>query len=107
MAAEDVARALELLEDDSVADRVVGGDHSNLPEGLSDAEVALVTAAAADRPAEVTGYGWSSPRALGTADVGGSWKLAVDYAAGTGGLSLPHDPVLPGDQYKPRPPGGF
>ncbi len=56
MAADDVARALMAMDDESVRDQVAGGDLTGLgASGLSEHEQQLVRQAAADDP-ETSGY---------------------------------------------------
>jgi hypothetical protein len=56
MAAEDLSRAIEALEDEEVRDRVAGGDLADFAElELTDEEIALVEGAASEYP-EVVGF---------------------------------------------------
>lgn len=100
MAASDVARALELMEDDAVAARMASGDLSDLPGEVSPAERDMIVAAAGDRPAEVTGYDLLGFRAGGlgpTTNVTRTpWAIAVDHVA-------KHQPAGPQPPPPPRP----
>ena len=75
MGKQEFAKVLEgIINDAGAAGRVAGGDFADLAGGeLTDAEQALLTAAAGDLDDEVTGFGDSFLK-LGDID-GESWKI--------------------------------
>jgi hypothetical protein len=75
MGKQEFAKVLEgIINDAGAAERVAGGDFADLDGGeLTDAEQALLTAAAGDLDDEVTGFGDSFLK-LGDID-GESWKI--------------------------------
>ena len=75
MGKEEFARMLEgIVNDGDTAERAAGGDFTDLPRGeLTQAEQALLTAAAGDLDGDVSGFA-SSYLKLGDID-GESWKV--------------------------------
>jgi len=76
MGKQEYAKVLEgIINDAGAAGRVAGGDFADLADGeLTDAEQALLTAAAGDLDDEVTGFGADFFLKLGDID-GESWKI--------------------------------
>lgn len=76
MGKQEFAKVLEgIINDADAAGRVAGGDFADLAGGeLTDAEQALLTAAAGDLDDEVTGFRATGFLKLGDID-GESWKI--------------------------------
>nr|WHW29256.1 hypothetical protein [uncultured bacterium] len=76
MGKQEFARMLEgIVNDADTAERVAGGDFADLAKGeLTDAEQALLTAAAGDLDGDVSGFAIDAFLKLGDID-GESWKV--------------------------------